>query len=67
MREEAEAEEEGEEEALEMRPNPMSGDARNEPISRLGGIGMPADHIIWGDVITDKEEGIDPMGRMMRV
>ena len=22
--------------AFEMRPNPMSGDARNEPISRLG-------------------------------
>ena len=33
------SEEEGrrrEKSAFEMRPNPMSGDARNEPISRLG-------------------------------
>ena len=32
----SEKEEEEGESAFEMRPNPMSGDARNEPISRLG-------------------------------
>ena len=68
---EKEEEEEGES-AFEMRPNPMSGDARNEPISRLGdgrkeGRRGIADHIIHSER-RDKErvDGVIGAGKEER-
>ena len=68
----SEKEEEGES-AFEMRPNPMSGDARNEPISRLGdgrkegrkeGEASLTILFIQRDVI--KKEWMESMGRGRR-
>ena len=65
---EKDEEEEGES-AFEMRPNPMSGDARNEPISRLGdgrkeGEASLTILFIQRDVI--KKEWMESMGRRRR-
>ena len=68
----SEKEEEEGESAFEMRPNPMSGDARNEPISRLGdgrkeGRRGIADHIIHSER-RDKErvDGVNEAGKEER-